>query len=396
LNHVRRLCLLMPVDIASKTILLISHVNPVDPSAGNERRVLNLIRWLKSEGFRVELLLNTAFVEQKVMCALNEIVDVVHTRSSLSLLEKLHLRFIASEHHDLHPVTNKLSPLALLKLTSILCARIRPIAVIAEYIFTAPCLSVVPQGTLKLIDTHDLYSRRDASEEHYCTLQQERELLLNGDVIMAIQKEEAGEFIALVPERKVVTVGVDFEVIASVDEEVIIPDRILLVGSDNAANIDGLHRFFCFAWPKIRTRCPLARLRIVGKVGLGFSCSDDRVDKVGWVDSLENEYAQASVVINPTIHGTGLKIKTVEALCNGKPLVATSNSVAGLIFGDQLPCIVSDDWSNYADSIVRLLNNRDARLKLQNLALNFSIENFTSNKVYAELSVVLNAITENT
>src|SRR6185369_13619377 len=111
----------MPVELASNTILLISHVNPADPCAGNERRILNLIRWLKSEGFRIELLLNTAFVEQKTMNALDVLVDAVHTLSSLSLLEKLRLSFISSEKQDLHPVTDKLSPPALLRLTSILC-----------------------------------------------------------------------------------------------------------------------------------------------------------------------------------------------------------------------------------------------------------------------------------
>jgi glycosyltransferase involved in cell wall biosynthesis len=48
------------------------------------------------------------------------------------------------------------------------------------------------------------------------------------------------------------------------------------------------------------------------------------VSLLGNQDSLVDTYARAAVVINPVKFGTGLPVKTIEALSYGKPIVATS------------------------------------------------------------------------
>ena len=51
---------------------------------------------------------------------------------------------------------------------------------------------------------------------------------------------------------------------------------------------------------------------------------------LGHKENIEKEYAEATVVINPAWIGTGLKIKTVEALARGKALVTTPKGIEGL------------------------------------------------------------------
>lgn len=376
----------MPVNGENNTILIISHISPANPSAGNEKRLSNLIRWLRTEGYWVELLLNVAELPRQTQEGLEDFVDAVHTLSSRSIVEKLRDMFFSRTALNFHSVVEKLSSHSLVNLSARLCERLRPTAVIAEYIFAAPCLAAVSTNSLKIIDTHDMYSRRHPDELYYCSPELERELLLHADIVMAIQPEEAEAFTRLVPERAVITTGVDYEVVPKNDEDAIASETVLLVGSDNPANIDGFNQFFCFAWPAIRSRCPSARLRVVGKVGNHFHCSDDRIDIIGRVESLDDEYARASVVINPTVYGTGLKIKTVEALCHGKAMVATSNSVEGL---ESPPCIVSDDWKEFGNSVITLLNNADRRRELQSASESFARERFSPEKVYVELKDVL-------
>lgn len=378
----------MPVDFANNGILIISHINPALPSAGNERRLFNLVRWMRQKGYRVELILNSVS-DQKVLDVLDGLFDGVYTLSSRSIIDKIRDAYLSQAANHPHPVVNKLSPVALRHLTQKLCAKLRPLAVISEYIFSAPCLAVVPEGILKIIDTHDVYSLRKPEEVHYCSSEVERELLLYADIIMAIQPDEARIFSELVPERKSITVGTDFEVIHASTDLLDHSSTILLVGSDNDANIDGLHQFFCYSWPRIRTVCPSARLRIIGKVGNNFSCADDRVERAGWVMSLDDEYAQAAVVINPTGYGTGLKIKTVEALCHARALVATSNSVEGLPVVENPPCLVSDDWNEFADHVISLLNDGAKREGFQLRAARYAQEMFSPDRVYAELAEVL-------
>ena len=97
------------------------------------------------------------------------------------------------------------------------------------------------------------------------------------------------------------------------------PNTLLVVGSDNPLNIHGLKEFLKISWPIIRNEKHDAILRVIGKIGTNFINEDSRVQIVGWVEDLQREYSQAEIVINPTIAGTGLKIKTVEALCMAKP-----------------------------------------------------------------------------
>jgi glycosyltransferase involved in cell wall biosynthesis len=262
--------------------------------------------------------------------------------------------------------------------------------VVAEYVFTTPCLREVPSGVLKLVDTHDMFSRRDPEEPLYCSPEEERAYLLNADVVIAIQAAEAELFRELVPERKVVTVGVDYEVVThrQADDEVS-GNIVLVVGSNYPANIAGLKSFCEHAWPLVCKENPQAELWVAGKVGEAVSDKVPHARVLGWVDNLQALYRQSAVVINPTMTGTGLKIKSVEALCNGKPLIATPNAVEGLLFEGEAPFLVCDNWPEFAGSIVSLLDSDVRRQAFQESALRYTQEQFASGRVYAELADVL-------
>lgn len=397
-------------------VLVITHVIPFPPSAGNEVRILKLLLWLRSQGYKTVLLLNHSYLDEARRKEVEKVADEVHlasivTEVSAAARQSLVRCFIEcfSNISKVRDVMMSLRNLYSSKLTAAskktkqnlcpptliasaekLCRELNPIAVIAEYVFTAPCLDAVPTGILKLIDTHDIFSRRDPKEALCCTPEEERNLLLKSNVIIAIQPEEARQLKELVPEREIVIMGIDYDVVTIVDNSSVVSHRILLVGSDNAANIEGLRNFYCNSWPTIASLNPRATLRIVGKVGAHITCSDARVSVVGWVEDLVKEYEQASVVINPTTYGTGLKIKTVEALCRAKPLVATSNSVEGLPCKDMPPWVISDSWPEFAERTIELLEDEENRQRLQELALCFARENFSPRKIYAGLAQVLN------
>jgi glycosyltransferase involved in cell wall biosynthesis len=404
----------------AKTVLIITHVVPYPPAAGNETRILKLITWFRKRGYRVVLLLNTDPLDPAIRESLGKIVDGMHCRDEdipdvetpkpanqggifkavlKSAVERVIKTSVKEDVADkeykkrAEAVKKGLCPDKLMQMTHYYCSKYKPFAVVAEYIFTAPCLDVVPPGTLKLIDTHDMFSRKKeqvlsfgVEDPLYCSPAEERAYLLRSDVIVAIQADEAEMFQGLVPERKVVTVGIDYDIVAEIDNSRVIPGRVLVVGSDNPLNVHGLHEFHRNAWPLVREAHPDAVLRIIGKLGSKFQTDDKSVEIAGWVESLDDEYRKACVVINPTVAGTGLKIKCVEALCRAKPLVATPNSVEGLSYKGDAPFIVCDNWTVFADAVNILLGSEEKRLELQKRALDFAGENFSQDKVYGPLS----------
>lgn len=410
----------------SPLILFVSHVVPFPPSAGNEVRIYKMIQWLRSQGFRIALLLNHPKLDRKRTEALRLLVDSLYfvedcdngnskTASELQegkiwkaslfggistkgrrLYSGLFAKNALTDEQKSESAKKALCPEKLVKATRFLCLRDNPFAVIAEYVFATPCFDMMPEGITKIVDTHDMFSRKGKQVISYgiddllsCTPKEERGYLLKSDIVIAIQPQEAEMFRELVPEREVITVGIDYHTVDRIESDAQIPGTVLVVGSDNALNVHGLKEFYNNSWPLIRSKSQNAVLRIIGKIGNHLQTDDVRVQICGWVENLEEEYKKASVVINPTLAGTGLKIKSVEALCNAKPLVATSNGVEGIYFTDQPPFIVCNDWGEFANAVLMLLNSDEKRKVLQVQALEFAKNKFSSEKVYAPLAEIL-------
>lgn len=405
------------------TILLISHVIPYPPAAGNEIRILKMIGWLRRAGFRVVMLLNHEPITPARRSELEKLMDAVHfigdhykadlpppperglasrlaDRLALTLPDSLLYTalFGLDKKEKLHSdsVKRYLGSDRLVQVTRHLCELHRPVAVIAEYIFTAPCLDVVPHGALKIIDTHDMFSRKreqvlahGIEDPLPCTPGEERRCLLKADVVIAIQSHEAEMFRKLVARRAVITVGIDFEVVEDADDSSVVPGTVLVVGSDNPLNRHGLKLFYEDAWRIVRAGHPDAVLRVVGKLGNDLRIDDPRVQRVGWVPDLNDEYRKAAVVINPTVAGTGLKIKSVEALCRGKALVGTPNSVEGIEAHGESPYMIGCDWNAFARAVLLLLDSDCERRALQRRAIEFARDTFSTERVYASLGATL-------
>jgi glycosyltransferase involved in cell wall biosynthesis len=95
------------------------------------------------------------------------------------------------------------------------------------------------------------------------------------------------------------------------------------------------------------------------------------------------------VVINPTVAGTGLKIKSVQALAHGKPLVAWPNGVEGLNYDGEAPFRECRSWQEFAGAVVSLLKSDDDRRALAGRALAYATREFSADKVYANLRACL-------
>ena len=109
---------------------------------------------------------------------------------------------------------------------------------------------------------------------------------------------------------------------------------VLFVGTyPHLPNRDGMRHFVDACWPAIRHRVPQARLRIVGSGGweaeTGRMGGRPGVEIVGSVRDLDAEYAQAAVCVVPLLEGSGTKIKVLEALMYGRPVVTSPHSARG-------------------------------------------------------------------
>jgi hypothetical protein len=120
-------------------------------------------------------------------------------------------------------------------------------------------------------------------------------------------------------------------------------------------NKKGLHDFLRFAWPRIRRAIADAELLVAGAVSRTVPHDAPGVTRLGSVPDLRPLYAQARLVINPAVAGTGLKIKTLEALCHLRPLVTWPSGTDGLAPELAAFCLTASDWYEFSQHVVRLL-----------------------------------------
>ncbi len=247
--------------------------------------------------------------------------------------------------------------------------------VLAEYIFVSRALSAFPDTAHTIIDTHDIFSDRQQAIESRISIatswlstnaDAESQALARADHILGIQSEESDKLRTLT-DRPVTTVG---HFIDLPDNQTGTPvrNRLLFVGSANPINADGCIWFIDQVLTAIAAAIPDVQLRVVGGVGEALAArypSHPHLAIAGRVDDLGAEYANASAVINTVQFGTGLAIKSIEALAYGKPLICTSSGARGLSLGDgsSLPCLVADDPAGLAEATRGLLC--DAALQAQ-------------------------------
>jgi succinoglycan biosynthesis protein ExoO len=274
-------------------------------------------------------------------------------------------------------------------------ARYRPSAVIAEYLWMAPCLDVVPEGTLRVIDTHDVMHVRDAmyrDQSHgawvVCTEDEEAALLTHADVILAIQEHERATFARMLPSKRIVYIPHVVTAPAAATRTGRRP-VVGFVGSAIQGNVVGLRAFLDHAWPVVRARCPAAELHVYGDVVRGLERDVAGVRSVGFVSDASEVYRQAAVMINPVTLGTGLKIKTVEALGHGSALVTTSCGAAGLEDGAPHAFLLENDMPSFGDAVATLLADPVRRAELGRAGRAFALEQFGQDAVARRLRMLL-------
>jgi glycosyltransferase involved in cell wall biosynthesis len=94
--------------------------------------------------------------------------------------------------------------------------------------------------------------------------------------------------------------------------------------------------------------------RVCEKIGNYAHCT-----KVGQVENLAALYTAADVAINPILAGRGLKIKNIEAIGFGTPLVTTAVGAEGLEEGAGKAFLVGDTAAAFAGQVCRLLADFD-------------------------------------
>ncbi|MXP65200.1 hypothetical protein E0493_17785 [Roseomonas sp. M0104] len=205
-------------------------------------------------------------------------------------------------------------------------------AVIVNYVWMSRILAGI-EGAVRVLDTHDLFGDRHRVAEQngldprwfFTSRAEEDRGFARADVVIGIQEEEA----AIIGGRfggTVLTVGhpmLPYFLTTAIDPEP--PLTFGYLGSANPWNLRSVARLdetigqdggigWALAGTILRRNLTLASNPV----------------RLGVLPTVDLFYQKVRCVLNPMLGGTGLKIKTVEALAYGRAAIGTRDAFVGL------------------------------------------------------------------
>jgi len=145
-------------------------------------------------------------------------------------------------------------------------------------------------------------------------------------------------------------------------------NNILFIGKmEYEPNVDAVLFFYKEIFQIIKKQILNAKFFIVGSnppkkiMRLG---KDKNVIVKGYVDCINPYYENCALSIVPLRAGGGTRLKILEAMALGRPVVSTSIGAEGLEVEDGKNIMIADNTEEFAEKVMMLLRNKDKYKKI--------------------------------
>lgn len=183
--------------------------------------------------------------------------------------------------------------------------------------------------------------------------------------------------------------GVQAKVVANgVDTEYFTPradpggNTLLFCGGlDWYPNGEAMAHFFDKIWPRLTSVLPAVRVVVVGRkppkwlTQLGES--DRRIHVTGFVDDVRPYFREATAYICPIRVGGGTRLKILDALAMGMPLVGTTFACSGISVQDEKHVLLADTPEAFVNQILRVLADPALRANLATQGRDLVCQNYS-------------------
>jgi len=151
------------------------------------------------------------------------------------------------------------------------------------------------------------------------------------------------------------------------------PPRIAFLGSmDWMPNIDAVRWFADAILPAIRRQIPDAEFHIIGRSPTAsvrrLADEHEGIVVTGTVADVQPLLQACTLMVVPLLAGGGTRIKILEAMAMGVPVVSTRIGAEGLPFVDDNDILLADQADEFAAAVVRLLREPDSAARLATAA----------------------------
>lgn len=263
--------------------------------------------------------------------------------------------------------------------------------VIIEYIHLSYFLPLF-QEEIKILDTHDILYKRNESfkknkQTHWIDITKEQEFAIfqEYNTVICIQEEEyqflQSEHINSLCCPHPITPIDSFTPATDTKK------NIIFIGGYSVANLNAIKWFLDNIWVFF-THTNQLQLHIIGTVSQGlnaYAAKDPNITLRGKVQDLKSIYSLADLAINPVQMGGGLKIKNIESMAYGIPLITTPEGAKGLQSIESKGFLLAQSVDEWIEKLLSLLISDTLRQEISQTALEYIKTNFNQESCFTTL-----------
>jgi len=368
--------------VQTKKILWVLPYLPWPITSGGKSRQYHLIKSLARRGHRITLLVQSKVaVDQEVMAELGFLEDVIVVpRRKLASIKTVLL--ILFSRWPMLACINGFNSILSSKFEQLLSQQWDIIQIEHSYSFQPYAKLLSLRKTPFILTEHNVesglgaatYSRLPFILKLFAPIDRwkyrrwERDVMQAAGKVIAVTKEDANELKAISGrDVNVVINGVDTDYFESVSPS-LAKKKVLFIGNyEYAPNVDAVEWLLEQIMPEVWKVQPDIKIVICGYAmpeEWSIRWEDTRIQWEGFVDNLSQIQKNSSIFIAPLRSGGGSKLKVLEAMAAGLPLVSTSQGVSGLDVQFGTHYLGGDSTSSLVEGICQFMDDPKNAIQL--------------------------------
>jgi sugar transferase (PEP-CTERM/EpsH1 system associated) len=217
------------------------------------------------------------------------------------------------------------------------------------------------------------------------------------DHVVTVSDQDREQVLAICPDKNITVVenGVDLEYFACTPHPQADPQLVYTGSMDWLPNEDAVLYFAAEIFPQIRRRYPDATFTIVGRR------PSDKVRRLmqtagiqvtGTVEDVRPYYHKATALVVPLRIGGGSRLKILEAMSAGVPVVSTSIGCEGLDVQNDEHLLIADDPNQFAEKTIEVLADQNLQTRMAVNARHRVVQKYSWASMADRLAAVYDAL----
>ena len=173
--------------------------------------------------------------------------------------------------------------------------------------------------------------------------------------------------------------GIDFASLVPTARKLEFPSLFHIGALDWAPNQEGLIWFFNHCWPKIHQENPDLKFYLAGRNAPEWFERIIKLDGVVYLGEINDAYDfinSKAVMVVPLFSGSGMRIKIIEGMALGKPIVTTDIGTEGIPTESGKNILIANDADSFTEAINQLINDRSLSDRIGTNAIGFIQEKY--------------------